>query len=102
MSTLLLILLLQASPAHAVDTPASPPPAAAEAAEGHAATEAEGGHEDPATVIMHHATDQPFLGLPSKHMVFFLLAAFLVILGAQLAVRSYGAGGVPHLSLIHI
>jgi F-type H+-transporting ATPase subunit a len=28
-------------------------------------------------------------------MVFFLLAALLVIAGAQLAVRSYGAGGVP-------
>jgi F-type H+-transporting ATPase subunit a len=96
MSTLLLALLLQASPA--VEAPASPPPAEARqapAAEGHAATEAEGGHEDPATVIMHHVTDVPFLGLPSKHMVFFLLAALLVIVGAQLAVRSYGAGGVP-------
>jgi F-type H+-transporting ATPase subunit a len=96
MSTLLLVLLLQASPAHAVETPAAPPPAAAEAAEGHETGEAEGGHEDPATVIMHHATDQPFFGLRSKHMVFFVLAALLVILGARLAVRSYGAGGVPH------
>jgi F-type H+-transporting ATPase subunit a len=44
---------------------------------------------------MHHATDQPFFGLSSKHLVFFFLAAFLVILGAQLAVRSYDAGGIP-------
>jgi F-type H+-transporting ATPase subunit a len=44
---------------------------------------------------MHHVTDAPFLGLPSKHLVFFFLAAALVILGAQLAVRSYGDGGVP-------
>jgi F-type H+-transporting ATPase subunit a len=52
-------------------------------------------HDDPATVIMHHVTDVPFLGLPSKHAVFFFLAALLVIAGAQLAVRSYGAKGVP-------
>ena len=113
MSALLLVLLLQAAPAHVVATPVPPPPAAADAAppaaapepaeaahapaaEGHAATEPGGGHEDPATVIMHHATDQPFFGLPSKHLVFFFLAALLVIAGAQLAVRSYGAGGVPH------
>ncbi len=113
MSTLLLALMLQASPAHPVETPAAPPPAAAEAAhpaagpetadeasapaaEAHPAGEAEGGDEDPAAVIMHHATDQPFFGLPSKHMVFFLLAALIVITGARLAVRSYGAGGVPH------
>jgi F-type H+-transporting ATPase subunit a len=98
MSALLLALLLQASPAPPVENPATSP--AAEAAHapaggGHAAAEAEGGAEDAATVIMHHATDQPFLGFPSKHLVFFLLAALLVILGAQLAVRSYGEGGVP-------
>jgi F-type H+-transporting ATPase subunit a len=113
MSTLLLALLLQAPPAHAVETPAPPPPVTSAAepavaeppaaepspappAEGHAPAEAEGGHEDPATVIMHHATDQPFFGLPSKHLVFFFLAAFLVIAAAQLGVRSYGTGGVPH------
>jgi F-type H+-transporting ATPase subunit a len=113
MSAFLLALLLQASPAHAVESPAPPPPAAADAAsptavpapaepsrapaaEGRPATEPGGGHEDPATVILHHATDQPFFGLPSKHLVFFFLAALLVIAGAQLAVRSYGAGRVPH------
>jgi F-type H+-transporting ATPase subunit a len=112
MSALLLALLLQAAPPHAAETPAAPPPAAAEAAhleagpqtveeahapaaDGHEGTEAGDGHEDPATVIMHHATDQPFFGLPSKHLVFFLLAALLVIAGAQLAVRSYDTGGIP-------
>jgi F-type H+-transporting ATPase subunit a len=109
MSALLLALLLQASPAP-VEAPAAAPPVAdaaptAEpqaagtphepAARGHATGEAEGGSEDPATVIMHHAADQPFMGFRSKHLVFLFLAAFIVILGAQLAVRSYGEGGVP-------
>jgi F-type H+-transporting ATPase subunit a len=104
MSALLLALLLQASPGHPVEPPATPSPAAeaqagapshAPGAEAHEAGEAAGGHEDPATVIMHHVTDTPFFGLPSKHLVFFFIAALLVILGAQLAVRSYGEGGVP-------
>jgi F-type H+-transporting ATPase subunit a len=81
-SALLLALLLQAAPA--AERPAAPAPAPAEAA-----------HGGPADVIMHHVTDVPFLGLPSKHMVFFLLAAAIVILGARAAVRSYGAGRVP-------
>jgi F-type H+-transporting ATPase subunit a len=108
MSALLLALLLQAAPAPGAPASPAPAPATAEAthpeppgteaapaasAEGHAAGETD--HEDPATVILHHATDQPFLGLPSKHMVFFFLAAFLVIAGARLAVRSYGGGRVP-------
>jgi F-type H+-transporting ATPase subunit a len=111
MTALLLALLLQASPAPPAEPSAPPPPAeaghaAAEtqaagpsptaAPEGHEAAAAEGGHEDPATVIMHHAADQPFLGFPSKHLVFLFLAALLVILGAQVAVRSYREGGVPH------
>ncbi len=112
MTALLLALLLQASPAPAAERPAAAPapapeahaaaetqaarPSPAPAAEGHGAAEAEGGDEDPATVIMHHAADTPFLGFRSKHLVFFFLAALLVIVGAQLAVRSYGEGGVPH------
>ena len=104
MSALLLALLLQAAPAEVAPTPAAPPHAATaqapaavaahETAEGHAAGPA-AGHDDPSTVIMHHVTDVPFLGMSSKHTVFFLLAAILVIAGARLAVRSYGAGGVP-------
>lgn len=98
MSALLLALLLQAAPAHA---PAAPVEHAAEthAAEAPAAVSghaAEAGHaSDPATVIMHHVTDVPFFGLPSKHAVFFVFAALLVILGARLALRSYGRKGVP-------
>ena len=68
-------------------------------AEGHAAPA--GGHgESPSDVLMHHVLDQPFtpfginLG-PSKHLVFFVLAALIVILVAQLARRSYAGGGVP-------
>ncbi len=94
MSALLLALLLQASPP-GVEAPAPSPAAGAEGHAGGDARAAEPGHEDPATVILHHAADQPFLGFRSKHLVFFFLAALLVILGAQLAVRSYGEGGVP-------
>jgi F-type H+-transporting ATPase subunit a len=105
MTALLLALLLQASPTPAVEALPTTPPAEAEtqaqapsrppAAAGHEAAQAEAGHEDPATVIMHHAADQPFLGIRSKHLVFFFVAALLVILGAQVAVRSYGEGTVP-------
>jgi F-type H+-transporting ATPase subunit a len=109
MSALVLALLLQAAPASEVPAPAASPaaeqaahpsepagpePAPVPAAEGHG-TGGATSHDDPATVIMHHVTDVPFLGLPSKHAVFFLLAALLVILGAQLAVRSYGSKGIP-------
>jgi len=50
------------------------------------------GHGGIAEILMHHVTDQPFWGLPSKHLVFFVLAALAVIVVAQLAVRSYRAG----------
>ncbi len=62
----------------------------AEAAPAHG-----GGARDISGVLMHHVTDHPFLGLPSKHLVFFVLAALLVILMARLALRSYRAGRVP-------
>jgi F-type H+-transporting ATPase subunit a len=114
MSALLLALLLQAAPGHGAQA-ASPPPAPAPAeagqavpAEGHAAAApehgADAGHEGPSAVIMHHVTDvpvaigpkgAPWVVLPSKHLVFFLLAAALVIVVAQLAVRSYRGGKVP-------
>jgi F-type H+-transporting ATPase subunit a len=107
MSALLLAVLLQAAPSHPAPT-ATPgatqsqrPPAEAAAAEtaAHApgAGEAEAhGAEDPAAVIFHHVTDQPFLGIfASKHLVFLLLVAFVVIVVAQLAVRSYRGGRVP-------
>jgi len=60
-----------------------------------AAAHAEGAH-DPASVLMHHVTDGAFLGIfPSKHLVFFCVAAILVILMARLAIRSYRGGKVP-------
>jgi F-type H+-transporting ATPase subunit a len=115
MSALLLCLLLQATPAggsaatHATPpaeaqaTPQAPPetPAAearAPEAGAHGASEASGeiaAEEGAAEVILHHATDGPFLGFRSKHFVFLLLAALVVILGARLAVRSYRGGVVP-------
>ncbi len=110
MSALLLALLLQAAPSHPAPSPTAVPshaqPAEAPAAvthepatEGHAAPAAgEAGHEGggPAEVIMHHVTDQPFLGVfASKHTVFLFLVAILVIVVAQLAVRSYRGGSIP-------
>jgi len=44
---------------------------------------------------MHHVTDTPIFGLPSKHLVFFVVAALLVIVVARLAIRSYRGGRVP-------
>lgn len=57
--------------------------------------EAAGHAEDPGAVLMHHAMDQPFLGFESKHLIFFGLAALLVILVTWLARRGYKKGGVP-------
>ena len=119
MSALLLALLLQAAPGQGAEAVASPAPATTQAAEGthtptadHGAAGAgsaaehapEAGHEDPSAVIMHHVLDvplkigpaaAPWLVLPSKHLVFLLLAAALVILLAQLAVHSYRGGRIP-------
>jgi F-type H+-transporting ATPase subunit a len=116
MSALLLALLLQAAPGHGAEAVASPLPAATPGAHAPAADPgapeagttpehaAEAGPEDPSAVIMHHVTDvpltigpaaAPWLVLPSKHLVFFLAAAALVIVFAQLAVRSYRGGTIP-------
>lgn len=54
-----------------------------------------GGAHDVGSVLMHHVLDQPFFGLPSKHLVFFVIASLVVILMARLALRSYRAGRVP-------
>ena len=74
--------------------PGAEPAAHGAAAGGHA------GEPGPSEILMHAVRDQPFnpFGLPisrSKHLTFFLLAAVLVILLAQLARRQYLAGGVP-------
>ena len=66
-------------------------------AAGHAADTAAGHGEGhgAAEILMHHVLDQPFLGFGSKHLIFFLLAAAFVVIVAQLARRTYKAGGVP-------
>jgi F-type H+-transporting ATPase subunit a len=50
---------------------------------------------DVSAILMHHVLDQPFFGMPSKHLVFFGVAALLVIVMARLAIRSYKKGRVP-------
>lgn len=64
-------------------------PAAGHAAE--AAGHAEGA-EDVATILLHHVLDGPFMGLPSKHLVFFVLAALMVIVLTRLAIATYRKG----------
>jgi F-type H+-transporting ATPase subunit a len=61
----------------------------------HAEGEAEGHATDPASVLMHHVTDQPYFGLPSKHLVFFVLVAVFTIVVIRMAVGRYDAKRVP-------
>ncbi len=75
----------EAAAQHAGEAAAHGAPAAAE----HAA---EAGHHDTAAILMHHVLDQPFYGLPSKHLAFFGIAALIVIVIARLAIRSYKKG----------
>jgi F-type H+-transporting ATPase subunit a len=60
----------------------------------HAPAQGEGA-VDVAAILMHHVLDRPFFGMPSRHLVFFVLAALLVVVIARLAIRSYRKGGVP-------
>jgi hypothetical protein len=104
--TLLAALLLSAALGQEAPAPSPAPEAHGTAPADHSASAehgaASGGHaeEGPSEILMHHVLDQPFapfgvsLG-PSKHLVFFVIAGGLVILLAQLARRSYAAGGVP-------
>ena len=107
MTGILLAVLLFAQESGSETVPASASPAAEHAAEATAMAPAENPHAEaaheqaapgeaehgeehgPAQVMMHHVLDGPIFGLPSKHLVFFVVAAFLVILLTQLAVRSY-------------
>jgi len=96
-----------ASPAPEQQAPAAeahaPGEGATPAAEGHAPeAAAHGGEaaehgESPADIIFHHVMDGPYLFgvFKSKHLLFLFLVALLVILMAQLAVRSYRGGHVP-------
>ena len=60
------------------------------------AGEAAAAHEENvAEVLMHHVTDHAIWGFPSRHLVFFVLAALGVLIVARLAIRSYRKGYVP-------
>jgi len=105
-TVLLLALLLQTAPGGEGHPPAAQHEVEAthDAAapvdiegEGHAAEGDEHVDEEgAASVILHHVTDQTFFGFPSKHLVFFVLAALLVVVGARLSIRSYRGGQIPH------
>jgi len=82
--TILLAAAQEAASEHASEAAAHAAPAAEHAAQG--------AEHDTASILMHHVLDQPIWGLPSKHLVFFGLAALLVIVIARLAIRSYKNG----------
>ena len=69
--------------------------AAEHAAAAHGAAEtaahAEGAH-DVAAILMHHVLDAPFFGFYSKHLVFFVLAALVVLVLSRMAISSYRKG----------
>jgi F-type H+-transporting ATPase subunit a len=49
-----------------------------------------------AAALMHHVVDVPgYLGPLSKHLVFFLVAAAVVLVLARIAIASYRGGAVP-------
>ena len=85
------------APAHDAGAPHAAP-LAEHGAEG-AGHEAEG-HGGPSEILMHHVTDERYghfyvgpvdLG-PTKHLVFFLVAAAIVLVVVRLAIRSYREG----------
>jgi F-type H+-transporting ATPase subunit a len=72
--------------------------AGAVAEHGAAAAEHGGEVESPAEILLHHVTDHPLLAdthLFTKHLLFFVIAATLVLWIIRLAIRSYKKGGVP-------
>jgi F-type H+-transporting ATPase subunit a len=94
-----MIAALVLAAALASPTPAAheqPPPGAAATAE-HAA---QGHKEGPAEILMHHVTDARYGHLavgpldlgPTKHLVFFVLAAAIALVIVRLAIRSYREG----------
>ena len=79
----------EATPAgHEQASPAAPAPEGEHAAVAEHAAEAHG----PSDILMHHVLDQEFFGIPSKHMVYFALAALLVLLVTRLAIHGYREG----------
>ena len=59
------------------------------AAGGHEAAAGEHESVSPAEVLMHHVLDGPAFGFWSKHLAFFVIAAVVVLVLTQLAIRSY-------------
>lgn len=49
---------------------------------------------DVARVLFHEVLDRPFLGAPSRHLVFFVVAGLVVLVVARLALRGY-RDGIP-------
>jgi F-type H+-transporting ATPase subunit a len=62
--------------------------AAGHAGESHVAAEAAPAH-GPAEILMHHVVDHPQFGVWSRHWLFFVIAAVVVIAVVRLALRSY-------------
>jgi F-type H+-transporting ATPase subunit a len=75
----------------------------AAAATEHAAAEGAAHGANPAEVLMHHVTDSVLYTFPvgplhlviTKHLVFFVVAAAVVLIATRLAIRSYREGYVP-------
>lgn len=90
---MLAALLLTASLAGGLEPPPEHQPATGHAPEEVAQGADVAGHEaetpGPAAVLMHHVLDGPTFGFWSKHLVFFVVAAGVVVLLTQLALRSY-------------
>jgi F-type H+-transporting ATPase subunit a len=105
LAALVLLAALQQAPAaeHAAPPPQAQTHEAATsepqpAATGHAApAEHAAAAEDhsPAAVMMHHALDQPWMGLPSKHLAFFVIAALFTIGVIRMALTRYDRKRVP-------
>jgi F-type H+-transporting ATPase subunit a len=115
LAALLLAAALQTSPGLEPTPQAPPPPQASpsaasavepERAPGTPATreaspqageteQAAGEQESTADVLFHHVLDGPDFGLPSKHLLYFVLAALVVLVAIRDALSRYDAKRVP-------
>ena len=105
-AALLLTVLLgaDASPAPAAGGAAHAGAAHAEAAPAAPADPAHGeSHDDPAGIVMHHVQDEQLGNLmvgglnfgPTKHLLYLIGVAVLVLIVVRVAVRQYDRDGVP-------
>src|SRR5262249_22556611 len=51
--------------------------------------------EGPAEILMHHVTDHAQFGIWSRHLIFFVIAAAVVLILVRMAISRYKKGGVP-------